>query len=361
MGVKITKGSVMPIGIDLGSRAVKLAQLRTVDDTLELLAAGMLEVPPAISKDPPARLDFLTEGLGRMVRGGTYRGRSVVLSLPADATFIHHVRIPKLPPAEIAKAVIWELHGKCPWPMEQSITRHVVAGDIFGDGEPKQEIVTVSAYRPTIDAYLAMARRAKLDVAAINVEACAMVECFSRLFRRAADSARTVLMLDLGETATQVVLAHGANVAFARNVAIGSARFDQALAQGMHVSAEEAHKTRRDLQRESQETLADDTMYHYLDPVLDQLVDQVTQCLRYYDSVFRNQTVERAIFLGGQAYDKRLCQAIAQRLNLPAQVGDPLVRVRRAAGAGLAMGLDRRDPQPDWAVAVGLSLGVQAA
>lgn len=361
MGVKITKGKVMPIGVDLGSRAVKLAQIRTNDDAIELLAASLLEMPATLIKDLPARMDFLSESIGRVVRGGTYHGRSAVLSLPAEATFVHHVRIPKLPPAEIARAVAWELHGKSPWPMEQSITRHIVAGDIFGDGEPKQEIVTVSAFRPTIDMYLAMARRAKLDVIAINIEACAMVECFSRLFRRAADNSRTLLMLDLGETTTQVVLSHGAKVAFARNLAVGSVLFDDALGQGMHVTAEEAHKIRRDLQRDNQDKAADDAMYNYLDPVLDQLVEQVTQCLRYYDSVFHNQTIERVIFLGGQAYDKRLCQAIAQRLNLPAQVGDPLVRVRRAAGAGLAMGLDRREPQPDWAVAVGLSLGIQAA
>ncbi len=67
------------------------------------------------------------------------------------------------------------------------------------------------------------------------------------------------------------------------------------------------------------------------------------------------------IFLGGQAYDKRLCQAIAQRLNLPAQIGDPLAQIERHAGSGMAAGLDRREPQPDWAVAIGLSLGGYAA
>jgi Tfp pilus assembly PilM family ATPase len=87
------------------------------------------------------------------------------------------------------------------------------------------------------------------------------------------------------------------------------------------------------------------------------MTDELTQCLRYYESVFRNQGVERAIFLGGQAMDKRLCQLIAQRLNVPAQIGDPLVRIGSAAAGGSDLGIDRREPQPRWAVAVGLSLG----
>ena len=90
---------------------------------------------------------------------------------------------------------------------------------------------------------------------------------------------------------------------------------------------------------------------------VDELVDELTQCLRYYESIFQNQSIERAIFLGGQAANKRLCQTIAQRLNLPAQIGDPLVQVGSLSAGGLDAGLDRRQPQPRWAVAIGLSLG----
>jgi Tfp pilus assembly PilM family ATPase len=92
-------------------------------------------------------------------------------------------------------------------------------------------------------------------------------------------------------------------------------------------------------------------------PVVDEMTDEFTQCLRYHESVFRNQAVERAIFLGGQAVDKRLCQNIAQRLNVPAQVGDPLVRISSSAAGAPETGIDRREPQPRWAVAVGLSIG----
>ncbi len=67
------------------------------------------------------------------------------------------------------------------------------------------------------------------------------------------------------------------------------------------------------------------------------------------------------MFLGGQAYDKHLCQSIAKQMNLPAQVGDPLMRIAHVSDAGLQAGLDRREPQPGWAVAVGLGLGANEA
>ena len=47
MSVKIVKGKILPIGVDLGSSALKVAQLRQVDGNHELLAAGCADVPAA--------------------------------------------------------------------------------------------------------------------------------------------------------------------------------------------------------------------------------------------------------------------------------------------------------------------------
>jgi hypothetical protein len=51
-----------------------------------------------------------------------------------------------------------------------------------------------------------------------------------------------------------------------------------------------------------------------------------------------------------------LCQVIAQRLGLPATLGDPLARLSKDAKTN--SNLDFRMPQPAWAIAVGLSAGV---
>jgi len=69
--------------------------------------------------------------------------------------------------------------------------------------------------------------------------------------------------------------------------------------------------------------------------------------------------VERVLFLGGQARDRRFCEEIARRIDLPAHIGDPLARVGRADGVKWNTGMDRRQAQPAWAVAVGLSIGAE--
>jgi len=361
MALKITTGRAFPIGIDLGTSAVKMAQMRREDQALELLAAGSAPLGSAEEQSFTQRLDAVGAAIRGIMKSDAFRGNECVISLPAECTFVQHVKIPKGPAEEVSKAIQWELQGKLPFPPGDAVIRHIVAGDAFGDHEAKQEVIVVAAARALLDSCLAMARRCKLDVAGINIEPCALVECFSRLFRRTSDASRTILYVDLGAASTQVAMSHGSRIVFARNLNIGGNRLDKVVAEGLGIAGSQARQMRRDLAAGHCSPGAQDELYHLLDAPLEGLCQELALCMQYYDTVFRNQAVERVIFLGGGAYDKRLCQSIAERLNLTAQIGDPLIRVERVGGAGLACGLDRREPQPDWAVAVGLSLGAEKA
>ena len=94
---------------------------------------------------------------------------------------------------------------------------------------------------------------------------------------------------------------------------------------------------------------------------LGKLIEELDLCRRYYESTFQNRPVDRLIFVGGESRHRGLCQHIARELGLAAQLGDPLVRMSRVSEVGIESGIDRRQPQPAWAVAIGLSLGPAGA
>jgi len=361
MAVGIVKGKILPIGVDLGTSSLKLAQLRQVSGSFDLIGAAAADVPPDAAQNPKSQMSFCTSAMKKLLASGNFRGRNCILSIPAAATFVHHVKIAKTSPELVQQAVLREIQGKLPFPAAEAEIRHVVAGDIGGESEVRQEVIVVAAPRETVMAQLTMARKSRLTVVGINIESCAIVECFARLFRRVTDQRRAILFVDLGQSSTQVVLSHGRGIVFARNLPVAGRTFDEEIGKKLGISPAEAGQIRRKLDTQDDDDRRVVELQACMADVVEQLVDELTQCLRYYEAVFRNQSIERVIFLGGQAADRRLCQAIAQRLNLPAQIGDPLVRVGSLQAGGLNTGLDRREPQPRWAVAVGLSLGGASA
>ena len=90
---------------------------------------------------------------------------------------------------------------------------------------------------------------------------------------------------------------------------------------------------------------------------LGRLVEELELCRRYYEATFPKAPIDRLVFVGGEARQKSLCQQIARRMGLAAQVGDPMVRLNKNGDAGIETGIDRRQPQPGWSVAIGLSMG----
>ncbi len=352
----------LPIGIDLGTARVKLAQLRQTADGLELLAACALDIPSTARGTFDERMDYVGQNLQQIIKANGFKGRQCVMSLPANETFVHHVRIPKMPDKDIPFALESELQTKLPFPVDQAIIRHLVAGEFFADaGEAKQEIIAVATAKTTVDTLLAMAKKTKLDVVGVNVEPCAISDCFARLFNRPVAQPTTTIYVDMGSTSTQVVLAHDSKIVFARNLTMGADWLDDAIASQLGISLDEAKATRRERASQDRTPGEHEDVYLLLEGRITELAKELTQCLRYHESVFRNRCADRVIFLGGQAYDKRFCQMIAQKLNLPAQIGDPLVQIDRVVTSGMAIAQGENDPMPDWAVAVGLSIGAQQA
>jgi type IV pilus assembly protein PilM len=96
---------------------------------------------------------------------------------------------------------------------------------------------------------------------------------------------------------------------------------------------------------------------HACREALSKLTEELDLCRRYHESTFSSRPIDRLVFVGGEARHRNLCQQIARQMSLAAQVGDPMVRMGRTSDVGVESGIDRRQPQPSWAVAIGLSMG----
>jgi type IV pilus assembly protein PilM len=410
-----------PIGVDFGSDALRLAQVAKVDGEWKLVAAASADVPAHVRHNPAARMEFFVEATRDLLAHGDFSGRAAVLALPAASMFIQHLRLPKMDDEAMRKAIPWEARGKLPIDPSNALLRHHVAGDIFQDQESKSEVILMAAGRELVNQFLATATRARLDVTGMNVEPKALVDCFSHIYRRKADAEAANCFVDLGCSGSRAFVARGGHILFARTIPVGGDHFTRAVSHALHLSQDEAKLLRMKLsniqpainenqrKQEVRAGLSDNDEVAGLgalgtalaaanraegqdrrgpgtltmDPPVTtaslrpedgdegqrrqiedacqepfkRLVQELDLCRRYYEATFPNKPVERLIFVGGEAKNRRLCQQIAQEMGLAAQVGDPLVRMGRTSEVGPESGIDRRQPQPNWAVAIGLSLG----
>jgi len=364
MDLRTGRSKILPIGVDLGYTRVRMAQIRSSIQGLELQAATSVEIPPDYREDLPRRLDFQADQIRLLLKDRGFHKRRAILSIPAAAVLLQPIRVPASPATTMDEVVRTKARDLLPFPEQEAVLQHFLADTVHRDQTTVEERIVVAIRRQDLEPYLAMAHRAGLDLMGINVEACAVAECFARLFRRAIDSERVTLLVDVGAASTQVVMTRGRRMVFGRNLTVGGLVLDKAVAQAMKVTPPQAQRVRREMAGESRGGVTDaaqDDLYRLLGNKIEEITDEISRCLHYCESAFRRQTIERVLFLGGEANNKRLCTSIASRLNLAAQVGDPMVGIRRPPGADLRTGADLRPTCPDWAVAIGLSLGAEIA
>jgi type IV pilus assembly protein PilM len=220
-------------------------------------------------------------------------------------------------------------------------------------------------------------------VTGMTVEPSAMVDCFNHVYRRKIDATSTTCYLDIGASGTRVIIARSGKILFMNSMPFGGDALNAAVADSLKVHPDDARILRQKLthtqsletQRASEDPMAavagakpsapapvdDHSIASQIEASmqvpLDKMIDELRMCRRYHEATFTSVPIDRIFFGGGEARSRFVCQYIARAMALPAQLGDPMVRLSRSGTLGVESGIDRRQPQPSWAIALGLTMG----
>ena len=390
-----------PIAVDFGAHSLKMLQI-VPGDPPQLLAAGEVEIPT----DGTDRWEFLGDTVRRLVRDLPFKGRFAVCTTPAHQTLIQHLQLAGGERDDLAEAVGQELRERMNINPSRMVVRHFHVGQFVRGGTTRQEVLCVAASRDTVMRYIKILKSAGLETAGIYSEPQTVVQAFAHLYRRHDDDQRTTCFIDLGAGTVKAVIAHGTQMVFAKTVQYisqpeESDNVAQADARPVSGPAIPPHGPRLDtLNADSEADLAgaDDDAADWAgdttrsarrsgsqartpaglavleapvsattkaapkeageaqDSAFDCLIDELQLCLRYHQGMFGDRPVEQVVFLGGGSRVVARCQRIAQALRIAAQLGDPLARLSRTSDSAAPLGLDMRQPQPGWAVPMGLCL-----
>lgn len=415
MGFSMFSAHASPIAIDFGSSCIKVLQLSSGEPS-SLVAASQVQIPDELRSDPEKLFAFYTEAIPSALSAARIKGRRCVCSVSSSHAVIQHMQLAPSDGLKRDDLIKAQLQFQMNIAPSSVVVRAIDVCDVHRDGQLRHETICLAMSRDTVMRYVELLRRAKLEVVGVHPEITAMVRAFAHLHRRAGDESITTMYVDLGWGGTRTAIGHGKNTVFARNIQIGGKNFDQHIADHLHcdLSSARAHRLSQQVivapsvpvqassaehagQGEShgsailtgalnkaravlhsgagegsvaterragshpvelrQEVLPGDAITTAANvdfsELLDALTDELLMCRRYHQSLFPGRAIDRLIFLGGEAAQIGICQHIARALRLPAQLGDPVARLKRESSLSTpGVSFDRA--QPSWAVAFGL-------
>ncbi|MBN1123922.1 MAG: pilus assembly protein PilM [Sedimentisphaerales bacterium] len=317
--LKLLKKRIYPIGVDVGSGYLRMAQLGFDGDKLYLYAVAFEARPEEISAGGPEWQRWAAVTIKERVRSGGFKGKNMITALPSDDVFIDQIRIPRTPDKKIAQTALSKVSKKLPFPAKEATLKHVVINNPSSNGE--QDVLVMAAQQQKVDRHLAIYENAGVELHGISVWPVAMINSYTRFFsRRAEDQDVVSLLLDIGSNHTHVIICRQTELYFARMIPIG---FNQLSETDMLI----------------------------------RLFAEIDACRRYYDSLATGRRIGKLMFLAGIGVDKEICDKVAelaQKMQVPAQMGDVFSAIEKRIHGDEE--IDRRNSRISWATAFGLSL-----
>lgn len=357
----------MPIALDFGASSIKMLQLAGDPDHLRVRAAGRFDLPAGLAAEGPERMAVLVEGCRQLLHGSECSGRQAVIGLPDSAIQYKSIRMPNMPEAELAQAIGWEAGDRFQMANEKATYQHLNAGQVLQGTESRQEVILMAASDARLGLYLQVAQAAGLTPLAMEPTPVALARAVARLYRRKADQDLAHVAVDIGASASKIVILKGHQIVFYRRIDLGGHSLNKALADRLRMSPADAQELRRKHQEQAQQIQGegqplfgsarredvDRAVYDATRTVMSDLAKEIGLCMRYYSVTFRGGRPDTLLACGGESSDARLIQVVAEQLELKIQ---PLEVFFGVDAGGSKLLIERRGTQAQWAAAMGLAL-----
>gem|GEM_PF-4671076 len=332
-----------PIGVDLGTSSLRVVQFDDIDTTPRLLDLAEESLSSSMAPTNPAFYETSLATTKRLIDRGGFVGRKCVVVLPNQAVQTKNIRMPEMPQSDLASAVAWEASERFGFePNKKMLTRHLIAGPVQQGADTRMEILIMASPASLMDAVTQAILDSGLEPEAIDVTPTAL--SYAAAHSLPDESAR--VLVDVGASATKVVICTNAGPRFYKTVDIGLNQLDRHVAESMADVSNSPRALRTHLDEQPAST--QERYTQTIKPWVDEVAQEISLCLRYDAVTYRGNRATQVFLLGGGYQLPSLGKAIQDSASVDIRLFNPFTGITKADRANNELGR--------WATAVGAAL-----
>lgn len=225
------------LGLDIGTSTIKLAELDVSKKQSSLVSFGILPTP-AQSFASGDILDTQAVGIAvsdLMASAETKRNRLAV-GLGGASVIVKRISIPRMDEDLVAEQIRWEAEQYVPYDInEVNLGFEVLKGT---GSQENMDLLLVAAVTNHVFKYAEVAQLAGVSCDIVDVNGFALANCFRANY--GVMQGQTVALLNIGATATNMVIVENGEVVFSRDIPVGGLTYTQDLQKALNVNLEEA-------------------------------------------------------------------------------------------------------------------------
>jgi len=228
------------LGVDIGSRSIKIAEVKNQGKEAVVTAIGMIETPEgAVDHTGVYNAEAVGAALKQVISEAGASSPAAVVSIAGQASvLVRTLEVPRMNSTELKEHMQWEINRNIPFAESTVVSDYKP----LEDGDPNSanmDVVMAIAPQSAVDTLIACVKKAGRTTHAIDVEplgiARSLATSYDDLF-----GDETVCMVDIGHKTTSINIYKGGKLLMPRQVPVGGENFTKAIADQMGVGPDEA-------------------------------------------------------------------------------------------------------------------------
>ncbi len=309
----------MAVGLDIGTKTIKLVELIKDGDAWKLNSSGVLgyngKAPELVEDDKD--LAPIAEAVRKLHKEARVSSKDVALSIPEPLAYTRMIKFPLMTDDEIASAVKWEAEQYIPIPANEAIIQHTIVGRNEELTPPEVSVLLVAAPKKIVAKYVKAVEMAGLNVFAVETDLVALT-------RAIAPAEGTVLIVDIGASSTDIAIAKDGILVFSRSISTAGEAFTRAITQTLAIQPQQAEEYKRTYGLSDK---LEGKIKAALSPVFRVVADEIRKSMHFYQSEERGDQPRSAILSGGTSQIPEITSALTELLSLEVVVGNPFAKI----------------------------------
>jgi len=312
----------MTIGLDIGTSAVRAAEVDTSKPTPVLMTYGQVGLPPGSLVDGEIRdVTSVAEAIEKLWKNGQFSGTSVIVGIAGLRAITREIDLPYVPDDEVESAVRFQSEEVIPFPPDQTILSSQVLADYTNDeGAKMRRVLVAAAHVDLVNGVIEAVERAGLTVDGVDLVSSALV----RSIGGHDDAEQPEAIVSIGAGLTVVAVHQAGRPQFVRTIGSGGNATTSAISSALDVPIVDAEAIKYKFGDESTQIQAAERIAQ---PSMLELVDEIRNSIQYFASLPGRLPVARVLVTGGGSELRGLIPMLEAQVRVPVTTGSPLDRV----------------------------------
>lgn len=342
------------VGLDIGSFAVRAAELTVGGGRPTLQRFAQVALPPGAVRDGEVvDVPAVSAAIRRLWSDGGFKTKRVVLGVMNQRVIVRQADLPAMSEDDLRSALRFEAQELIPIPVEDAVLDFQILDEsIDGESERRMRILLAAAQRDMIRTHMATIEGAGLTASAIDVIPFALVRALT-LGGPSFDSEGAEAIVCIGGGVTNVVVHENGVPRFVRGLLVGGDDITEAIARELDIDVDSAE----DLKRRADAASPDASVARAAQVVTDRLaplVEEIRGSLDYYLAQAQSAPISRVLVTGGGSRLPGIMERLQSQLGGRVEPARPLASV--AVGQMRYSEAELADLEPLLSVPIGLAL-----